>query len=323
MSRRKPGIGRKLALAGALVVLGLGAAEIGVRLTGITDFPLYDADPEIGYIQKPNQSGRFLNKNDWLINEKQQNAAEWKSGGRDDILLLGDSVVWGGNPLPQKDRLGPQLQARLPGSSVWPTGAGSWAAPNEVAYMDRHPEVVSDAERLVWVFNTGDLDGRSQWASEVTHPRSRPFSALFYAWGKYVMPRLARKSPPITEPTALAPNPSIRPETVALVKQKLAALEAARPAREIFFVIYPSQDETRRLPAADAFYKRFLEVVRGLAGGDPVIEVREDSRWSTNLYRDGIHPSAKGDAVLAEILAEALQKRDRASDATRNGESSL
>jgi hypothetical protein len=45
------------------VVVVFGVTELGIRTSGLTDVPAYTADSEIGYIVKPNQSGRFLNKN--------------------------------------------------------------------------------------------------------------------------------------------------------------------------------------------------------------------------------------------------------------------
>jgi len=51
------------------------AAEIAVRLSGILDFPTYAVDSEIGYIVKPNQSGKFLNKNPWAFNDRSVRSA--------------------------------------------------------------------------------------------------------------------------------------------------------------------------------------------------------------------------------------------------------
>src|ERR1700749_2777557 len=94
-------------LVGSAIFL-IGAAEVATRLTGVADFPLYRADADLGYVLAPDQKGAFLNKNHWVYNEKSQGAGPWHPNGKTDLLLLGDSLVLGGNPVDQPDRLGPQ-----------------------------------------------------------------------------------------------------------------------------------------------------------------------------------------------------------------------
>ena len=46
-----------------------------------------------------------------------------------DVLLIGDSLVLGGNKYRLEDRLGPQL-SQLTGLPIWPIAAGSWSLRN-------------------------------------------------------------------------------------------------------------------------------------------------------------------------------------------------
>src|ERR1035438_8247662 len=93
----------------ALLFLLLAATELAVRLSGVVDFPTYLTDSEIGYLPRPNQSGSFLHINDWVFNDRSMGtAAAWDSSKRPNLLLIGNSVVMGGNPYAQKDKLGPQ-----------------------------------------------------------------------------------------------------------------------------------------------------------------------------------------------------------------------
>ncbi len=62
--------------AAAAVIVLCAIAEIASRLSGITDFPVYAVDDEIGYIPKPNPAGSFLDKNSWAINGKSMPTAE-------------------------------------------------------------------------------------------------------------------------------------------------------------------------------------------------------------------------------------------------------
>ena len=196
-----------LVLPVVLVLLVL--SEVGLRLAGVTDFPVYDTDETIGYIPAPGQQGSFLNRNGWQVNERSMGSDAWEPNGQRDVLLLGDSVVWGGNPLNQPDKLGPVLQGKLPQWRVWSASAGSWSVLNQVAYLDRYADVQQEADVLVWVLNTADFaEKRSVWSSDATHPRSKPLSAVWHVAEKYLLPRviLSRTAEQPNSRTAEQPN---------------------------------------------------------------------------------------------------------------------
>src|SRR5262249_11242049 len=122
--------GSRFAVLSFLVLfIALLCVEIGARVSGIGDFPLYIQDAEIGFIAAPNQSGAFLRKNDWMFNEYSMASGAYLPSNEDNTLLIGDSIVQGGNPLAQREKLGPQLE-RLLGYPVWPVGVGGWALLN-------------------------------------------------------------------------------------------------------------------------------------------------------------------------------------------------
>jgi lysophospholipase L1-like esterase len=45
------------------------------------------------------------------------------------------------------------------------------------------------------------------------------------------------------------------------------------------------------------------------ANGLKLIDVARNPDWNETLYRDGLHPTATGNAVLARILTRAIQDR--------------
>ena len=159
----------------AVGVIGAAAlGEIGLRLAGVGDFPTYDANPVTGYIPSANQSGRFMGR-DWAFNEHHMGVAQpFEPSAKRDIVLVGDSIVYGGNPYRQADKLGPVMERSMPGSEVWPIGAGSWALRNELAYLAANPDVIRGADAFVFVLNSGDFQEPSVWVTDATHPRRRP-----------------------------------------------------------------------------------------------------------------------------------------------------
>ena len=161
--------------------------ELAVQLSGFVDVPIYHADNQIGYIPAPSQSGAFMRTHTWRFNELSMGASSFKPDvSHFNLLLVGDSIVLGGNPLKEPERLGPQLQ-KLTHWQVWPISAGSWALQNELTYLRQHPDVLQKVDAVAFVSNGGDFDEPSSWASELTHPRSHPFPGLIYLAQKYLL----------------------------------------------------------------------------------------------------------------------------------------
>lgn len=95
------------------MAIALAVAEGGVRALGQVDFALFEANAQVGYIPAANQQGSFLNKNHWQFNGLHMGAPAFAPNPLRDVLLVGDSVVYGGNAYRQLQRLGPTLQAQL------------------------------------------------------------------------------------------------------------------------------------------------------------------------------------------------------------------
>lgn len=88
-------------------------------------FPLYDADDEVGYWPRRDQQGSFLFVNDRAFDNNSLGvSADFQPTPTLDVLLVGDTIVYGGNEFRQADKLEPLLQ-RQTGWKVWPASAGS------------------------------------------------------------------------------------------------------------------------------------------------------------------------------------------------------
>lgn len=304
MKRNRHNRGRILAVAVAVMLAGALLLEVALRLVGIIDFPIYDADHQIGYIPQPEQSGRFLRRNDWVVNERSMGSGPWRPQGERDILLLGDSLVWGGNPYDHEEKLGPLLQAEVgDGWQVWSAGAGSWSILNAVAYLERWPDVRDHTDILVWVLNTGDFEPKSVWSDNLAHPVERPVSAIIHAGKKYLVPRLRGYLLSNTTADGL--------DSESLVVSPLA-IEALHDQlwdfgdRSVLVVIYP---DTGDLADPSARYEEFADIVATIMDGCcKLLDVRTLPEWSAEYYRDDIHPTAEGNRILADAIAKRLEK---------------
>lgn len=275
--------------------LALISAEVAARLLGVVDFPLYEANSRVGYIPAPSQSGAFMRVNTWQFNSLSMGAAEF-TPSRGDVLLVGDSIVLGGNPYKQDERLGPQLTKRL-SVNVWPIAAGSWALRNELAYLREHREVVRATHSIVFVLNSGDFGPASSWACDLTHPRVKPAVALAYLARKYVYDwKGCGPAPAETR----VPAGDWRPEL-----REFLDSESARGKRVAFF-LYPTRDEARDAQRLRVDLEANTAELRQ-NGAQEIYSIGRDPRWNSNEYRDEIHPTAAGMQSLAEVMASSLQ----------------
>lgn len=290
-SRRWPWLMFYFALA--LAVMG----EIGVRIGGLVDFPLYDANARIGYIPRAEQGGRFLNRNEWMVNSKHMSAGPFEPGPAGNVLVIGDSIVWGGNLYARSDRLGPKLQALLP-QKVWPIAAGSWALQNELVYLIENPDVVKSVETIVFVLNSGDFGEPSAWSCSHFHPLEPPRVALWYLAKKYVLKTPCEGTPPTLAVTTRDPMAMLQAFVEGHARHRFVAL------------LYPDLEELMD----DALLRARLEMHADAltrVGVAEVVSVARDPRWAGHreLYRDGIHPTPAGMGVLASVIASTLQRR--------------
>ncbi|GEM_PF-954228 len=284
--------GRRKLLVSAGILAGLGlagllAAEVGARAVGAVDFPTYDANPVTGYIPTADTAGRLLGR-DWVFNEHHMGvAAPFAPSPATDVVLIGDSLVYGTSSYRQDQRLGPNLQA-LSGVTVWPIGAGSWSVANELAYLDANPEVVAGADRLVFIVNYADIQSGSVWKSDLTHPRRHPLSAVTYLAAKTLLkpaaedPRFGEEAPVLTHWREFT----------------------GRYGRPIDVILYPN----KAMLTDPAKLKTYRDRLALLAAPNVVFhDLTRDPRWTPDDYLDNIHPKPGAVIKVARFVNEELR----------------
>lgn len=274
------------------VMIGAGALVLALMAEAVTasvvSVPTYQVSDEVGFIQRPNTSGRFGEAR-WVFNELSQGVSRpFAPSDARDIALLGDSVVYGGMRLDQGRRLGPVLE-RKTGWAVWPSAAGGWALANELAYLRRNPEIVAGVDDLVFVVNSADFVHPTRFCSDLLTPRKPPFLTLSYFAVRGAAFKLA---PPECERPDGQP-----PELVEAWREMVSA------GKPVTVVLYPNAAEF-----ADPARRRTAFAPAEQLKGDGVrfVDVADDQRWSASFYKDDIHPDEAGTRVLAEVIRDAL-----------------
>lgn len=170
-------LGRPKLTIGVFIILTLFMGlETYLHLAGFGSYPIYLLDGQIKYIPASNQSGVFLNRNHWFFNDRHMgNSDNWTPDKHPDVLLLGNSIVLGGNPYDHNEKLGPLLQNALGDKySVWSAAAGGWTNINEMAYLDQNKDVAQNADIVVIEYMAGGLSIASPWPGYYVFPDHRP-----------------------------------------------------------------------------------------------------------------------------------------------------
>ncbi len=299
-----------------VAIAAIIAIEVAVRAYGLVDFPVYDVDGKIGYIARANQRGSFLNNNDWYFNDKNMPIAQnWDASIRPNILLIGNSVVMGGNSYRQQDKLAPNIQKRLGGRPfVWPIAAGGWTQLNQMAYFAvRHPEIASHADYIAWEYMAGGLSRATPWPGEHVSPTRRPVYATWYLLQRYVAPVI----PASSGARELPVTGSAQEVNIAKFDAAIADLTngGARGRRGLIW-FYPRVAELELAQAGKEWLpeRRQIEKIANKHGLG-VVDVASNIQWNKSLYRDdGVHPTVAGNDVLASILAVEFAKLSRLID---------
>ncbi|MGF7161298.1 hypothetical protein FHS85_002933 [Rhodoligotrophos appendicifer] len=262
--------------------------ECFVRISGVADVPLYEADDRIGYIPKPDQSETLFLKSHWDFNDKSMGISRPFAGDPErDILLVGDSIVMGTNKYYQEDRLGPQLEniVKVP---VWPIGASSWSVQNEIEYLKRFPDVAGSVARIVFIFNVFDFqDDPSSWRNPISHPLERQWSLVWFLAEKYLL------KPAFDQDEVLRVQRRDWLDDLSLIAQALD--------KPIDLFLYPTREEISIGKPCFTLPDRLSKV--------PNITIHcigKDPRWSVADYEDDIHPLANSTPKLAQIIADNI-----------------
>ncbi len=291
-------------LVGAGLIALFGLTEIAVRRAGLVDFATYTRSEQFGYAPNANQAGRFLGRNQWVFNDRGLGVEQpWQPNHRPNILLIGNSIILGGNLYDQKEKVAQQLQARVgAGCSVWPVAAGGWTTINEMRFLEHHPDLIAATDFFVWEYMPGQMERVNPWTREVTHPTERPLWATGYLLRKALHERFG--APPLTAPPMTDQIGKHYVEFDGLLA-RLAAASQRRPAGIIF--LYPDRNQLANARRGVEWVPDRARV-ESLAAAHQIklVDIARFPQWTDALYKDGVHPTAEGNGVLAAILGDAV-----------------
>jgi len=279
----------------AAVVAGEVACRVGL---GLGDPPLFVADQEIEYLPRPGVYRRFGHRVSYnAFHMRSAEVGERAQEGERRVLVLGDSVPNGGAKLDDAELATALLEGRL-GRRVLNVSCGSWGPANLLAYVRRFGWF--DAGVAVVVLNDADAwDVPTFGPLGGELPTRKPVSALWEAATRYLPRVLGRGGTPAVElsPEDVEASLSALRELVGLLRSEGVG---------VAFVLHAERAEVRGSAARGTVLLRRtaqeLEV--------PVVETGPAMAGAglDRVYDGRVHLTAEGQRVLADVLAEAVER---------------
>jgi lysophospholipase L1-like esterase len=314
----------KTLLGGMAILL---ATELGLRGIGLNRPILYQADPYTGYRIQPNQKlfrlGKHINYNQY--SQRSEPIAAQKPKNTLRILMLGDSVLNGGNPTDQTQTISEVLEellsARDPSINgsveVLNASAGSWGIGNQLGYLKEFGTFQSDI--IILQIGTHDLSQPTSTADAVgkfAHPDKIPLLAIQELWSHYLWPRLVfllpysiqSKTSHLANEIPSAQDAQLQFQANMIYLGKIADYVLARKI-PLFVVFTNNREDLLPSPTMPLQKPVFLETLKVLQL--PVIDVH--SEWSAlpsatieGYFRDIVHLSESGNQATAKFIFQEL-----------------
>jgi hypothetical protein len=194
-----------------VIGLGLGGLELALRGLGLGHPPLLVADRQMEYRFRPNQNllrfSHSIQINRWGM--RSPALPPRPSPGTRRLLVLGDSITWGGAETGQDRIAVSRLQRQLgPGWELLNLGTPSWGPANWLGAV-RHFGLFA-APQVLLVVSSHDADDAPSYApleGSPETPTQDPPLAVIELWQRYLAPRLMLLVPGAAQPqAALSPN---------------------------------------------------------------------------------------------------------------------
>ncbi|MBX7257029.1 MAG: SGNH/GDSL hydrolase family protein [Candidatus Hydrogenedentes bacterium] len=296
--------------AAIVVILALLLLEIVLRVMGLASPVLYVDDDATGYRLKPDQKARYLTNaisvNRWGVRDARP--LKQKNPNTKRIVVLGDSVTWGGILLHQQELFTSLLEQALTGTEVINAGINGYSVA-QMAQLYRSHLTGLDADTILLFAIPRDFVRPirvSLVRDSVSFPKRKPLFALSTALGGALVELYRRTGWHILEPAPITHEDSPRlspPEAVAENVRELADLaEAVQGKARLLVVIAPVLSES---PAGGP-----VDTVKDSLAAHAIdfVDLGQNLKAEPSMFADGVHFSKEGHRRVAEALAAYLNE---------------
>jgi len=327
----RPGRRRRAWAVAAVAAAVLAGLEIGLRLLGMTQPILYAERADVGYEPRPDQRsvrlGVPIHANDLGLRDDEDCA---DLAGAPVVLVLGDSVTYGGSRIRQPDLFTELLETRLrrvhPEVKVLNGGVNGYSVTQMLNRAERLVPRLRPAALVFYVIEGDFLRPPVRLLSErnLIFPRARPKVALAAALRRSVL-LLDRRYGflPAALRSRLRPPMFIVPpyDADAVVDTHLRGIAAfaARcagegwlPPSRILFVLAPTRAQVAQGGPGSGNTRELLDRIAaaGVHARDagPLFRgvIDREGLAPDALFWDIVHYRKKGHRVAADVLGELV-----------------
>ena len=312
--RRRRWLRTLIIAAPAVALVSAGGGEIFLRQRyGLGSPVLMMSDPVTEYRAAPNQHVvRLGNRVDYnAYSMRSQDLGLRKTDARElRVLMIGDSVINGGDQTDQSRTASAILQQRLSTSLGVPVvvgniSAGSWGPQNALGYLNKFGTF--DADQIVIVVSSHDAtDEIGPLPSDERVTSKRYWFALGEALDR-VMPGVRGRAP------AVDPLPTVgRAEPCLAAFDQMLTLAASSTGKPAIVVFHFERDEVEA--AAESPGHVMLRQICTRYGIEPILlrdAYRAARAAARDPFRDHIHPNEAGQQAIADAIAPDLERELR------------
>jgi lysophospholipase L1-like esterase len=320
-----------------VALLALTAAgELFARFAlGLGDPPLSMSHPTIEYMFRPDRTyqrfGHTVKYNAYSMRSEDFPPTK-ASADELRVLMLGDSVINGGNLTDQRELASERLKRRLRQQLDRPVvvgniSAGSWGPGNLDAYIEQFGTF--DADVAVLVLSSHDWTDRRSFKPRVgvnpSFPSESPTLALTEGFFRYLpryLPEFSSDDSDAGDDGGDRGASSQLQSQVPAETTEAAIVSLIGRFQRRGIPVLLAQHASRAELTGD--WQRGHDRIRAVAReqGATVVPLAPAYRAAIErgerLYRDGLHPNPAGQRVMAERLREALHAAGVVND-TRSG----
>ncbi|MDJ1183666.1 SGNH/GDSL hydrolase family protein [Roseofilum casamattae] len=299
-------------------------AECSLRFgLGLGNPALVQADVQTGYRFQPNQNiwrfGKQIIYNQY--SQRSEPIELEKSPDSFRILMVGDSVLNGGNPIDQSDIISEILENYLENSGhraeVLNASSGSWGLGNQKGYIEKFG--LFDSDPIILQIGVHDLlqpTSTSDAVGSIYFPNRRPILAISEAWTRYLWPRV-RQRIPLNTPRAEIPVAQLDPkaqfqENMQTFGQMVNLIRSSN--RSVLVLFTPNRFDLLPTPKTPPYSEEFLTQLA--SENIPVIDAYQV--WSdlppetiASFFRDSVHLNATGNREVAALICDYLNSSEQ------------
>lgn len=331
-----------LMAAGFLVVAAAIGLEVLLRIAyGAGDPLLLRADPDIGYLFRANQTvhrrenGLHIN----AFHQRSPNVNQVPPEGTHRVLVIGDSVTFGGTYVDQSETITARLDELLSDSQILNASVPSWGIGNEAAYIARFGTLCSDL--VIWQIGSHDLHQAKSSGHKIGkspfYPAEKPWTAIGETWQRFIWPRVIRLGsrkwfdPEKADSATAVSSDEIRKSFERNLQIFSKGVATVRTSGSRVMVLF-TPDRREVTGASGAPWKedlypqlqqRFFAEAQAL--DVPVMNLLESwagTRDAGRFYRDGVHFSARGNLAVAKALKGWIKTHGASVSITNAGSDS-